>query len=54
MVIKLYHLTVGAGKRFIVKKGSFIDAGIEYVDGDGITRTNIKAAINLLRRPKLK
>jgi hypothetical protein len=51
---KSLSFTVGAGKRFTIRKVSFIDAGIEYIDGDGITRTNIKATISLLRRPKMK
>ncbi len=51
---KTLSFTVGAGKRFIIKKVSFVDTSIEYIDGDGITRTNIKAAISLFRRTKLK
>ncbi len=44
---KSSSFTLGAGKRFAIKKVSFIDAGIEYVDGDGISRTNIKATFGL-------
>jgi hypothetical protein len=46
--------TLGAGKRFTMRKGAFIDAGIDYIDGDGITRINIKATISLLHRTSMK
>lgn len=44
--------TLGAGKRFFVKDIYFIDAGIDYIDGDTERRINIKAAFSILRRPK--
>jgi hypothetical protein len=44
--------TLGAGKRFPFRGIYFIDAGIDYIDGDTERRLNIKAAFSLLRRPK--
>ena len=44
--------TLGAGKRFLVKDFYFIDAGIDYIDGDTERRVNIKVAFGILRRAK--
>ncbi len=44
--------TIGGGKRFYVKGGHFIDAGIDYIDGDTERRLNIKVAFSLLQRSK--
>lgn len=44
--------TIGGGKRFMIKKIYFIDAGIDYIDGDVVRRLNIKATFSLLRRYK--
>ncbi|HEV8081752.1 MAG TPA: hypothetical protein VGP55_01040 [Chitinophagaceae bacterium] len=49
-----FSSTLGAGKRFIVKQSTFIDAGIESIADDGKKRINIKADISILRRPKIK
>lgn len=42
---------LGAGKRFPVKNGYFIDSGIDYIVGSP-SRLNIKAVFSLLLRPK--
>lgn len=52
--VEKFSSTLGAGKRFIVKQFAFIDAGIESIADDGKARINIKAAISILRRPKMK
>ena len=44
--------TLGAGKRFLVKDFYFIDAGIDYIDGDTERRVNSKVAFGILRRAK--
>ncbi len=38
----------------MIKQATFIDAGVEYINGDGKERMNIKAAISLLQRPRWK
>ncbi len=43
--------SLGAGKRFILKDSYFIDAGVDFIEGDQ-SRINIKAAFSLLQRPK--
>ncbi len=45
---------VGAGKRFVIKEKSFVDAGVDYVFGDTDNRFTIKAVFSVLRRPKVK
>ena len=42
---------LGAGKRFTIKNGYWIDAGIDYVLAN-ISRVNLKAVFSILRRPK--
>ncbi len=42
---------LGAGNRFTLKNGYWIDAGIDYVLAD-ISRVNLKAIFSILRRPK--
>ncbi len=44
--------TVGGGKRFVVKDSYFIDAGIDYIDGDTESRLNIKVAFSIFQRSK--
>lgn len=42
---------LGAGNRFTLKNGYWIDAGIDYVLAD-ISRVSLKAIFSILRRPK--
>lgn len=44
--------TLGAGKRFPVKKVYFIDAGLDFIDGDTERRLNFKLAYSIWQRPK--
>ncbi|MES2650016.1 MAG: outer membrane beta-barrel protein [Bacteroidota bacterium] len=39
--------TLGAGKRFTIKEKYFLDAGIDYIDGDTQRRLNFKVAFIL-------
>ena len=44
--------TFGAGKRFLIKDAYFIDAGVDYIEGDTEPRLNIKVLFSVLRRNK--
>lgn len=46
--------SLGAGKRFIIADTRFIDAGLDYIDGDTEPRVNVKVAFGFIRMPRAK